>query len=646
MNVTGDLTANAVLQIDGTLGVAGDLTANDNVTVNGQINITGTNNDFNMSGSATSPVNTLGGTGTISIADGFIAIRNANKEISSGASLTLSSGGLDVGSSLTVTNNGSISIGGDLVGGAGSNWINAANSSLTINANVFTTNGSLSASAVGNTVVYAGTGNNDIKEPSDSYYNLSISPPADEIKTFRGSTLDIDGDFNLPSGRLLLTSATTKINLAGDWNNTGLTIRGSNDPEVIFDGTSNQTIINMNTAVLFDSITVNKQGGALIIQAGSSAIIKNLGGVSFINGIIQTSTTGRLIFQNGAGGAGTNDDGNGSSYVDGPVIKVGNNNFNFPIGDGSIWAPLSVDNLTAASTDTIAVEYFNSAPPAGGLGTLNNVSTVEYWDIDVIAGGSYETDITFFWKDQSRSGITESTDLRIAHLTGGVWQEIAQSAISFGASGSITVANISSFSPFTFASGTDTENPLPVDLISFEARLVDNKAELTWATASEVNNDFFEVQRSEDGKEWEVVGEVDGNGTVNEVINYNFTDPRPLFGKSFYRLRQVDFDGQFEYSHVVSINNHFTGEAMEVLVFPNPTEASNINLRVLTGNKENRISVQLIDALGHRFIDENMNPEVFNQDLIISPRESLARGVYFLIVTQNSRVVRQRVVIN
>ena len=655
LNVDDNFTVDGDLQVEGTMNVAADLTANGDIVIDGQLNITGANNDLNMNGGATAPVNTLGGTGTISIADGFISIQMEDKEIPTGTQLTLSSGGIDIGNNRTVTNNGDVSINGNLDGGnSTSAWINGPGSTLTLNADIFPTNGSLSASATGNTVEYIGSGTNNIIIPADAYYNLQINGTLGN-KVVTGN-LNIDGNFNLFNGTFDANNvAGLNIMVGGDWTHlTGATFLFDGSI-VTFDGDIDQTIaIPGGGTEIFDNLVINKPGGSLILDSSPNSTSIQIGSgtgsgstLTFTNGVMRTTTSEPLTVLRNA----SMNDGNASSYVVGPLIKRGADPETFPVGDGNIWAPVTVSATNGANRgDAVTVRYFDAAfsdTESLGVG-LNNVSTVEYWDIDVNAGGSYTADLTFFWKDQDRSAITEETDLRIARFNSvsGMWEQILQSAINFGAQGDITISGVTNFSPFTFGSGSDAVNPLPVELLTFEARLIENQARLTWATASEVNNDFFEVQRSEDGTEWEIVGEVDGNGTINEVINYDFTDPRPLFGKSFYRLRQVDFDGQFEYSPVVSVNNLFTGEAMEVLVFPNPTDAGNINLRVLTGNRENKISLQLIDALGHRFIDESMNPEVFSQDLIISPRESLSKGVYFLIVTQNNQAVRQRLIIN
>ena len=636
----------------GTLEIDGNFTVNGNLHIDGELTDAVVNSNIFLVGSETNPQNTLSGTGSITFsATGLIQITNGSKQIPSGSSLTVTgpaSGLLTLGVGVTLTNLGSITINGNVTGQASSTWVNGANSSLTIDGTLLSL-GSLSASATDNTITFTDSDNFTIKQPTDSYYNITF---AGSGMASLGANLTVSGDLNLQSGTLAATPTNYRIILAGDWNNTGGTF-SEQQGTLQFNGTGDQLIINTAGEETFHFVEVGKTSGTLTIQDGTTMRISGVsagpgpGIMTFNDGIVNTSATGLLIFNAGSSATGASAD----SFVDGPVRKVGDTAFEFPIGDGSIWAPLSLSDFQSSSaTDEVTVEYFDTAPPAGGLGTLNNVSDVEYWDVNVTAanlGAGFSVDLTFFWKNIARSNINDADDLTIAHLTGGTWNDIGKLAPpTLGTEGSVTADNVTSFSPFTFGSNDADANPLPVDLLTFEANLVEDQADLTWSTASEINNDFFLVQRSEDGTEWETLGEVDGNGTVNEIINYDFKDARPLFGKSFYRLKQVDFDGQFEYSPVVSINNPFTGQAMKVMVFPNPTSAENINLRVLTGNQENKISVQLIDALGHRFIDEKMSPETFNQDLILRPEEGLAKGVYFLMVTQHDDVVKQRLIVD
>ena len=95
-----------------------------------------------------------------------------------------------------------------------------------------------------------------------------------------------------------------------------------------------------------------------------------------------------------------------------------------------------------------------------------------------------------------------------------------------------------------------TQQTLPVELTSFEAVRIEGNVRLEWTTASELNNDYFEVLKSYDGEIFSIIGYVDGHGTSSEVIDYSYTDSEPK--QAYYRLRQLDYDGQFEYSDVVA----------------------------------------------------------------------------------------------
>jgi hypothetical protein len=93
---------------------------------------------------------------------------------------------------------------------------------------------------------------------------------------------------------------------------------------------------------------------------------------------------------------------------------------------------------------------------------------------------------------------------------------------------------------------------LPVELISFGAKSKQSFIQLDWITATEINNEGFEIQRSVDGENFTSIGWVYGNGSTTEIIEYKFKDNEPMQGINYYRLKQIDFDGQYEYSNIVS----------------------------------------------------------------------------------------------
>ena len=135
--------------------------------------------------------------------------------------------------------------------------------------------------------------------------------------------------------------------------------------------------------------------------------------------------------------------------------------------------------------------------------------------------------------------------------------------------GSITSTTpLTAFSPITFGSSGGA-NPLPVELVEFEARVNGSMVDLFWTTASEIDNDHFEVERSADGITFIVIATVAGAGNSQEMLHYAALDPAPLSGVNFYRLKQVDSNNAYTYSDIRTVYMGFHPGGGP-LVFPNP----------------------------------------------------------------------------
>ena len=168
---------------------------------------------------------------------------------------------------------------------------------------------------------------------------------------------------------------------------------------------------------------------------------------------------------------------------------------------------------------------------------------------------------------------------------------------------------------------------LPVELIFFDAHELDDYIVLQWATASELNNDYFEIQRSGDGKNFKTIGVVEGNGTAYHTIHYNFKDRSPLKGVNYYRLKQYDFDGAFAYSPVVRA--FFEAEDTGVKVYPNPA-AEKIQITLDHRFINTKTQLWLYNSHGglvsrKDFVPDQITSTFGLQDVEIS-------GVYFLQV--------------
>jgi hypothetical protein len=157
---------------------------------------------------------------------------------------------------------------------------------------------------------------------------------------------------------------------------------------------------------------------------------------------------------------------------------------------------------------------------------------------------------------------------------------------------------VTAFSPFTLAS-TSSANPLPIELLEFVATPLGNSIELNWTTLSELNNDYFTVERSTTGTEFEEIGTVQGAGTTLARKNYRYLDEYPTDGISYYRLKQTDFDGTISFSEIARVD---LSAPAQIVVYPNPIARST------TARLNYRGSFALFNSMGQMVLMvENSN---------------------------------------
>lgn len=179
---------------------------------------------------------------------------------------------------------------------------------------------------------------------------------------------------------------------------------------------------------------------------------------------------------------------------------------------------------------------------------------------------------------------------------------------------------------------------LPVKLISFTGdKYEDTKSLLRWATASEINNDHFDIERSADGNTWEKIGEVKGNGTTNDAQNYEFIDAMPLSGTNYYRLKQVDVDGKFEYSGIVAVD-FGTAQAGQInttimQVYPNPLASGRALNIALKESNDNIRQVVITNEMGQVVYTNDMQDQT--QEYMVQGLD-LAAGIYMVNVVSDS----------
>lgn len=174
---------------------------------------------------------------------------------------------------------------------------------------------------------------------------------------------------------------------------------------------------------------------------------------------------------------------------------------------------------------------------------------------------------------------------------------------------------------------------LPIELLDIQlTNNLDGTVDLHWSTASEINNEWFEIQRSRDGQNWIELTTMLGAGNSVQVLRYTFTDENPLPGISYYRLKQIDYDGQFTFSPVIA---NKSAQREQVVVYPNPTR----DLLYVKNVQSNLQSAQLIGPSGQATTVPvvQSGPQRWQMNLT-----SLPSGIYFLNIDgQAHRIVKQ-----
>lgn len=279
--------------------------------------------------------------------------------------------------------------------------------------------------------------------------------------------------------------------------------------------------------------------------------------------------------------------GSPTSYVNGPLARKTNagalSNLVFPIGSGTACRSLALNATTQDATTYLVTQTEGPVPNSDNLlaGTLalpqlTRVSRVRSYIITPTpAANNFSGTVTLAFGLDDRVNAPADGSLTIGKNSGGGWQNIGTSNVTVAtpvpaagyASGTVTSGTFTSFSAFALASTSadDRLNPLPVTLTSFAARRRGADVALSWATASELHNARFEVQRSADGQLFAPVATVAGRGTAATTHQYAALDPAAPGGPLYYRLAQVDAGGATTFSPVVAL-----APAAAAGLYPNP----------------------------------------------------------------------------
>jgi len=423
-----------------------------------------------------------------------------------------------------------------------------------------------------------------------------------------------------------VTLGSSTLSLPGNWSNSGTFTAGNGT--VIFTGPSGTQTITNASGETFNNLTVNKASGNVQLAnniAVNGTLTTTSGGVD-LNGKTITLGTSATLSET----AGNTVHGTSGSIT--TTRTLGTN-------PGNV-AGLGFDISTSTSLGSTTISRGHAVYTSG-----SNSSILRNYTVTPTTDGSLNADVIFHYDLSELNGLTESQLLIFGTTDGGTAWSTGATTVNT-TSHYATVNAINNLTSWTWTLAASS-GPLPIELTSFLGTSQRLDAELTWKTATEVDNYGFEVERKplpnspitgEGTQGWDKAGFVAGSGTSDSPKEYSFTDHNIAAGKYSYRLKQVDHAGAFKYSAEIEVAVGVAPKVFELSQnFPNPfNPATNIQFTV---PKDGRTTLKIYNALGQEvatLFNGQAAAGIYHQ--VQFNASNLASGTYFARLDFNGKV--------
>ncbi len=528
---------------------------------------------------------------------------------------TISSGTFDIS-----TNNYALNVGG--------NWTN--------NATFTPRNGTVTFNGTGaQTIATGGTGAGKV------FHNVTINKSGGTATL--SAAMQVNNNFTLTAGTFDVSTSNHALNVGGNWTNNATFTPGNGT--VTFNGTGAQTIATGGTGAgkVFHNVTINKTGGNTLLSNhmqidnvltltsnseldlnGNDLILTNEATTALVRtaGYIKSESTAmdsRIIRNMNAAGVYLYPFGIGTSADDYIPFEFNKTN----AGLAQIAAATYRPDLTTCLPHPPGVQNLNSLL---GLSPDNRDATIKrFWQVDALSGSPVgNVTYTFANAEVTPSSIqvSRSRMQRYNSLTH-QW-ELPLTGQTTGTR-SITVPGVSTFS--SWAAADQEISPLPVKWGTFNVEKMNENVLISWTTVSEVNNSHFEVQHSINGTYFNEIGRVPGNGFSNQTLKYNYLHQSPALGLNYYRLKQVDFNGAFEYSEIRYLNFELS-DAMLVKQFSDFIQIEFEN------NPNGDTQIRMIDFSG-RMVSVQKVSKGEGTAFVVIDTQHLSSGAYNIQLIRN-----------
>ncbi|MBM3429703.1 MAG: T9SS type A sorting domain-containing protein, partial [Bacteroidetes bacterium] len=465
---------------------------------------------------------------------------------------------------------------------------------------------------------------------------------------FNATSLSLGAALGVTS---LFVGTGTSLNLNNQNLDLGgnITINGTFTPgsgTITLSGNANQTL-DGSSALSFSNVTINKSGGTL--TAAKEMTIT--GTLTLTSGILDMNSKTLTMGTSSANGTITG--GSASSYIvaiDGVtpsklihrVNSTSNATYSFPIGTGSKYTPVTLV-MKGGALSNASIQVWTKNSKVTGMSDAMSCHLNRSWFVEpsgTITSPTYDIQLGFASGDFTGDA---GFDLNPVKLSSGVWYKPSGSLLQNGTTQGSTIATtyaspstptsssgtvywngLTSFSEFGGGGGSA---PLPVELVSFNGACEDGVVNLSWQTASEFNSSHFDVEKSRDGENWQVIETIPAAGNSYELINYEALE-QVSNSVNYYRLNQVDIDGTNKRYDPIAVSCEASSNGV-FITYPNPSN-DGFNVLINDNELEGEMNMNIYTATGsvaHQkriVVKEGINVFMMN--------EKLLPGVYFIEV--------------
>ena len=487
------------------------------------------------------------------------------------------------------------------------------------------------------------------------------------VKT--GSALDMStsillgNDFTLENGSTLMIGSEDGINAKGKSGNIQ---------------TSRQRNFNTLANYVYNGLVLQVTGKGLPATVRNLEI-NNSTGVTLTNSVQVSNnlilTKGRVITEKNEELWVTNTSASAisgqsdSSYVDGLLRRNINTSgiYYFPLGNSSNYELMTVSLTTSSGISNLLASFIDINPAPNGVNNChtNNGNGViwhnkyiqemlnnGYWDLTPDnALGTAVYGVELYSSGQTNNMSTNPANYVVLkrHDSNNSWAALGVADLTAQSVNSnrikVKSTGLTDFS--NFGTGQPSGGALPIQLLNFNVKPNGNVVNISWSTAVEKNNDYFTIERSNDGNTFKEIEKIKGAGNSNSVLNYRTTDAHPLPGTSYYRLKQTDFNGTFTYSPVRMVNRDVKSaiekETIGIIsVSPNPfSNLFSVNYNLETAGE---VQVMLTSINGQIMFTEKIHADAGENYYDYQMDKNIPPGSYFLSLNCGDKKVTRKLI--